>query len=684
MTSVFELCHPREDVIHGRLRDEEFAADLAGAFSPTSMVKEYSEPAIFFQNTYPTRGLRTLLETVCRRLSGTGGEMNSIIRLDTQYGGGKTHSLIALIHAVRGMKGVTNVSEFVDPVLLPKGRTRVAALDGENADPANGLTLEEGLLAHSLWGEMAYRLAGREGFGRIRKSDETHTAPGDQTIAELFGGEPTLVVIDEVSVYLRKVARIFPNAAEQFSAFIQSLIKAVSSTPRAALVFTLAVRADDKEAKDAYNVMYAELADFFYVWLKRTAGLLFPEQFVDHLTDKDREAVANPAKFKDFSKVKGSGGAKKRAARDYQERMQAIFAEARRVLKPDGIMTLMFTHKATGAWDALAKGLVDAGFVITASWPIQTEAEGSLHIKDKNAAKSTIFLVCRPRQTPAADAEARYWEDVEPKVTNIVLQRVWEFQAMGMRGVDLYLSCFGPALEEFSKHWPMKRGRANQRPLPPRGAQLKLMEDEDWDPYAVRPEDALMAARSAVKQWRLQQLTTVRRQAHLDPVTEWFVLAWDAFHSPQFPADEALKLARVVGVNFDEQLRNKVLELKGGDVVVWDSSQRAKKSAIGSIAGTCRLDALHHAAQAVRQRNVGIAKDIIERAELKKDSAFLLAMEAILNVLPTPRMVSGKGVLAGAAADAEALEKLRKLMFADQVPQAKEWVLFEQPENAGK
>jgi putative DNA methylase len=118
------------------------------------------------------------------------------------------------------------------------------------------------------------------------------------------------------------------------------------------------------------NVMYAELADFFYVWLKRTAGLLFPEQFADHLTDKDREAVANPAKFKDFSKVKGSGGAKKRASRDYQERMQAIFAEARRVLKPDGIMTLMFTHKATGAWDALAKGLVDAGFVITASWPI--------------------------------------------------------------------------------------------------------------------------------------------------------------------------------------------------------------------------------------------------------------------------------------------------------------------------
>ena len=77
--------------------------------------------------------------------------------------------------------------------------------------------------------------------------------------------------------------------------------------------------------------------------------------------------------------------------------MASIFAECRRTLKPDGVMTLMFTHKATGAWDALTKGLMEAGFVITASWPINTEAEGSLHIKNKAAANSTVFLVCRPR-----------------------------------------------------------------------------------------------------------------------------------------------------------------------------------------------------------------------------------------------------------------------------------------------
>ena len=136
------------------------------------------------------------------------------------------------------------------------------------------------------------------------------------------------------------------------------------------------------------NVMYAELSDFFYVWLKRTAGRVFPELFRRNLTDKENEAVANAAKFQ------GTKGAAALAERDYRERMAMIFAECRRVLKPGGIMTVMFTHKETSAWDALTKGLMEAGFIITASWPINTEAEGSLHIKDKAAANSTIFLAC--------------------------------------------------------------------------------------------------------------------------------------------------------------------------------------------------------------------------------------------------------------------------------------------------
>ena len=81
--------------------------------------------------------MKELLKAVCLRLSGRGGEVSSIIRLGTQYGGGKTHSLIALVHAVRGMKGVPTPEDFVDPAILPAGAIRIAALDGENADPAS-------------------------------------------------------------------------------------------------------------------------------------------------------------------------------------------------------------------------------------------------------------------------------------------------------------------------------------------------------------------------------------------------------------------------------------------------------------------------------------------------------------------------------------------------------------------
>jgi putative DNA methylase len=412
------------------------------------------------------------------------------------------------------------------------------------------------------------------------------------------------------------------------------------------------------------NVMYAELSDFFYVWLKRTAGLLFPGLFTGRLTDKDREAVANPARF-----VGEKGGAKNLAGRDYQSRMAGIFREQRRVLKTDGIMTVMFTHKASGAWDALAGGLIEGGFTITASWPINTEAGGSMHIREKSAAKSTIFLVCRVREARPKHDEPRYWEEVEPKVRAAVRLKVKEFQEAGIGGIDLYLACFGPALQIFTEAWPLTRGTA-------RPEQRKRQKDlfEEFDPYAVRPEDALEAARREVKQWRMEQLATVKRQHHLDPLTEWYVLAWDAFRAPRFPSDEALKLARVVGLDFDQQVKNQVCESKGEDVVLWDSLTRHRAGKLGPVSGECMLDTLHWAAKIAREQNTGAAKSMIEEARLKEDPTFLTALEAMLNVLP-PALPSSKKKpdvnLSGAANDFQALERLRKLAFAESVPAPK-------------
>ena len=256
--TIYEICRPRTDVLQGNVADADFAADLAQVIVGKGN-EEYLDPVRFFANTYPTRGLKNLLANVCRRLSGAGGEVAAIFRLDTSYGGGKTHGLIALTHAARGMNDVPNVPEFVDPSLLPGGHVRIAAFDGENADPANGRAMGDGVLAHTPWGEIAYALAGKDGYARVRNSDETRIAPGAETLRELFGGAPALILLDELSVYLRKVSNL-EGARDQLTAFLTSLFKAVEGAPTAALVYTLAIGKDGR-ATDAYNEENQFIAD---------------------------------------------------------------------------------------------------------------------------------------------------------------------------------------------------------------------------------------------------------------------------------------------------------------------------------------------------------------------------------------------------------------------------------------
>ena len=278
LPAIFDLCQPRADVLAGKTADADFAADLASVIAGTASA-EYGDAARFFANTYPTRGLRDLLANVCARLSGADAAAATIFRLDTTYGGGKTHGLIALLHAAGGMKGVANAGEFLDARLLPTGAVRIAAFDGENADPANGRAVGEGILAYTPWGELAYALAGNAGYQRVRRSDEQGVAPGAETLRELFGGEATLILLDELAVYLRKVWRV-QGAAQQLTAFLTSLFKAVEGAPNAALVYTLAVGSDGR-ATDAYSEENQFVADAMAEMMSvsaRKATLLNPTE----------------------------------------------------------------------------------------------------------------------------------------------------------------------------------------------------------------------------------------------------------------------------------------------------------------------------------------------------------------------------------------------------------------------
>ncbi|MGO9450594.1 MAG: hypothetical protein ACLQDV_06030 [Candidatus Binataceae bacterium] len=289
-------------------------------------------------------------------------------------------------------------------------------------------------------------------------------------------------------------------------------------------------------------------------------------------------------------------------------------------------------------------------------------------------------MVCRPREETARDASTIYWEDVEPLVAQAVRTRVAEFQKAGIGGVDLYLASFGPALEEFSRHWPLKRGTPRTKPESRRRVKQAELFREEWDPYAVTPEDALDAARREVKRWRLEQLTHSKIREELDPATSWFVLAWDAFRAPKVAYDEALVLARAVGVELEAQIIGRLAEKKGGDIIIWDSERRAVKGALGPADGSRgMIDAIHHAAYFARSRSLESARELLHRAGVDGEPTFFAALEAVLEVLPPSKAYSGvelDGDLALAASDFEALEKLRRLAFTEHVDAPDQLNLF--------
>jgi len=398
------------------------------------------------------------------------------------------------------------------------------------------------------------------------------------------------------------------------------------------------------------NVMYAELADFFYVWLKRTVGHLYPDWFAAQLTDKDAEAVANPARFAGLGRSK-----KQLAQQDYERKMEAAFREMARVLRPEGVLTVMFTHKQVEAWDTLASALINAGFTITASWPIHTEFEHSLHQAKKNAARSTILLVCRKRQTSevseTSEVSQVWWDDVAPRVRQVARERAAEFDARGIGGVDLYLSTFGPVLAVISERWPVLTSQ---------------VDEKTGQPKPLRPETALDLAREEVIALRKRGLL-LGREVAFDPLTDWYVMAWDAFRAERFPADEARKLALALGLDVEGDLvAGRVIGKVGSDVVLNQPKQRRARGRIDPEATQfgAWLDAVHTALLVYAEDGAAACETFLKKAGLRTDVTFRAVLQALLNAVPRTR-VKGKFVRPEAAA----LDALRTAFFEElEVP----------------
>ncbi len=251
MQSIFDLCTPREEVLKGELREDIFAARLKDVMDKTAD-PVYGDARTFFENTYPTAGLKTLLNDALGRLVGEAVGKNAIIRLETAFGGGKTHNLIALYHVTKGEVDPHIIQQFTGQSLRsPKpGEIMIAGVVGSDLDPTIGISHpEQGVTSLTLWGELAFQLAGKAGYELIRESDEKKIAPGTGLFERLVGGRPTLVMIDEIARHLR-AAMAVPTAtgqstlADQTVAFLMSLLEFAASKERCLVVLTLAGETD--------------------------------------------------------------------------------------------------------------------------------------------------------------------------------------------------------------------------------------------------------------------------------------------------------------------------------------------------------------------------------------------------------------------------------------------------------
>ena len=237
-----EVVTPHRDVASGRYQQAEFAADLWQVHLGEG-TDEYKHPVEFFRRTYLTESLQRLLVGAVQRLAGQGGD--PVVQLQTNFGGGKTHSMLALYHLFSGtapseLLGIDGVMQDAGATTLPTARRVV--LVGNKISPGNPVKKPDGTVVRTLWGELAWQLGGKQAFQRLRADDEKATSPGD-VLRELFNSYgPCLILIDEWVAYARQLHDQSDLPAGTFETqftFAQALTEAAKAAQHCLLVISL-------------------------------------------------------------------------------------------------------------------------------------------------------------------------------------------------------------------------------------------------------------------------------------------------------------------------------------------------------------------------------------------------------------------------------------------------------------
>jgi putative DNA methylase len=262
------------------------------------------------------------------------------------------------------------------------------------------------------------------------------------------------------------------------------------------------------------NVPYADLSDFFYVWLKRTLGDLYPELFATPLTPKSEEIC----QMQHWDSERYAEKTKEW----FEEMLTKAFSEIRRVLRPDGVAVIVFAYPRTDAWEAVINAILNAGLYMTASWPIHTEMQARLRAQESAALASSIYMVCRKRTTNEVGEYPKVRREIEERVR----QKLTQFWDEGIRGADFFMSAIGPAVEAFGKY-------------------LRV-EKLSGEPVTVA--ELLEYVRKVVSEFALERVLGLAQLGSVDAPTRFYLLYRWTYNHARVPFDEARKLAQGLGL----------------------------------------------------------------------------------------------------------------------------------------
>jgi putative DNA methylase len=341
------------------------------------------------------------------------------------------------------------------------------------------------------------------------------------------------------------------------------------------------------------NIFYGDLSEFFYVWLKRTIGEYLPDMFATPLVPKKDEIVMESTRH---------GGTEK-ARQFFEKNLTDAFREIHRLLKPEGISVVVYAHTTTEGWETMLRGLVEAGLVVTASWPVHTEMKSRLIAARAAALASSIYMVCRKQERKGIG----FWNELQPRIQSRVEEKLTQFWSEGIAGGDFFISAIGPGMEEYSKY--------------------ERVETYAGEPVGI--DQLLTFIRQISSNFLVERLLKDTSREAIDKEAQFYLTYRWTYLENKVPFDDARKIASAEGVDL-EQLWEKggFVKKRGSDVEVLGPHKRGEVKKVEHM-----VDAMQRACQLWEKGRKAEISQLLGQTGYGQSGAFWTLCQAVAECL---------------------------------------------------